>query len=108
MGSPLAPPDPPIDRVTEDPTDPTTFGEEPTPQTGFRDEPTAAAGTRTVKWQAAPPWLDAPDPLPREPRHDPYFWPVVVFVTVLIACVGITLVSPTARHRAPTQGSSFE
>jgi hypothetical protein len=98
------PTDPSISSVPEgaqgavdDPTSPTGFGDLPTSPTGFREEPTAPAGTRTVKWQA--PWLATPDPPARETRpRDPLFWPVVVFVTVLVVSIGVMLLSEP-RHR---------
>jgi len=123
MGSQLDPPD----VVREDTTDPSITGrDEPTSPTGFRDEPTspsafgddptapdvlredstapvgvreqptAPAGTHTVK--LVPPWLATPDPPAREQPRDALFWPVVVFVAILVASIGIMLVRDSSRH----------
>ena len=96
--------DPSIDVPNEDPTDP-SVREEGTPPTGFREEPTVAAGTRTIELKTKAPWLTAPDPSPRERPRDPLFWPVVVFVMVLVACIGITLLRPS--HRASASQPEF-
>jgi hypothetical protein len=32
--------------------------------------------------------------------HDPLFWPVVVFVAVFVACIGILLVQQPGRRAA--------
>lgn len=101
MGNLDDPTDPTMDPTIEDPTDPT--GVPDALGSGFRDEPTARAGTRTLKLPA--PWLSTPDPAPRERPADPLFWPVVVFVAVLLAGIGIMLLRPS--HHAPST-SSFE
>jgi hypothetical protein len=90
----------------EEPTDPSFIPslEDPTEPIGFRDEPTAPAEPRTGKYQPPiPPWLAAvPDAPPRPARPtDPMFWPVVVFVTILLAGIGIMLLSqPSGRGNA--------
>jgi hypothetical protein len=86
----------------EDPTDPSFLPpvEDPTEPIGFRDEPTAPAEPRTAKYQQpVPPWLATPEPPPRPVRQaDPMFWPVVVFVTILLAGIGVMLLSqPSGR-----------
>ncbi len=81
-------------------TDPSALPEPP--RTGFRDEKTVAAEERTTKWEGPPGFRLSPDVPPPESRGqaDPLFWPVVVFVAVFVACIGVFLVSQPSRPAA--------
>jgi hypothetical protein len=94
--------DPSIGR--EDPTDPTNNHEDPTEQMTPREEPTAPAEPRTMQLQ--PPWLAGADPLVEDRRpRDPMFWPVVVFVAVLVGSIGIFLYNETRPRVGHSQTS---
>lgn len=54
---------------------------------GDRELPTGAAEHRTAPWMNATPWVN-PD-APVEAKSDPWFWPVFIFVVVLLGCIGI-------------------
>jgi hypothetical protein len=110
MGSPNEPTRPSLDEATEPsisladlPADDATspgFRDESTSPMGIREEPTAPAATRTNRVLA--PWLSAPDPAPREMRpRDPLFFPVLVFVAVLVVSIGFVLFAQPRRHAVP-------
>jgi hypothetical protein len=83
--------------LREDPTDPTNHAEEHTERMGVREEPTGPAEPHTAKH--LPPWLAIADTsVPDRRRSDPMFWPVAVFVAVLLAGIGIFLYIQSRAH----------
>jgi hypothetical protein len=82
----------------------------PPPPNGFRDELTVASETRTIRLEGPPAWhaIAEPDPPPRGIARDPLFWPVVVFVTILVAAIGIKLISDPKARAGSAHGSTFQ
>jgi hypothetical protein len=88
----------PVDPLREDPTD-VQAGEvgTRTDPLGSRELPTGPAEQRTAPWMHATPWA-GPDRSSQE-KKDPLLVPVVVFVLVLLACIGFFVYQET--HRLP-------
>jgi hypothetical protein len=86
----------PIDVLREDPTDlqDGEFGA-PTDELGSRELPTGPAEQRTAPWMHAAPW--AGPERPTETKSDPWLGPVLVFVAVLIACIGFFIYQETHK-----------
>ena len=77
-----------------------TGREDPTERMGAREEPTSPAEPRTGKLPTAP-WLSGPDPIIVDRRPpDPFFWPAVIFVAVLLASIGVFLYTQSRPHQA--------
>jgi hypothetical protein len=87
----------PIDPLREAPTDlePRELGTHTDPL-GSRELPTGPAEQRTAPWMHAAPWA-SPEAPPPETKKDPFLLPVVVFVLVLLACIGLFLYQETHK-----------
>jgi len=108
--------DPPSDLALEDPTDPSTVAredptdpthtEDPTDLMGEREQPTAPGEPHTGRLRPVAPWLAGADPVIADRRPaDPMFWPVVVFVGVLVLLIGFFLFNETRHHAGHPQSS---
>jgi hypothetical protein len=86
----------PIDPLREAPTDidARELGTHTDPL-GSRELPTGPAEQRTAPWMHAAPWA-GPEPT-NETKKDPFLLPVVVFVFVLLACIGMFLYQETHK-----------
>jgi hypothetical protein len=89
--------------ASEDPTDPIRSTEDQT-EPGMRDlsreEPTVPREAPTLPWAPAASWATA-EPPPAARKHDALLLPVVVFVTVMLACIGAFVYSETRKPEPP-------
>jgi hypothetical protein len=85
----------PVDPLRDAPTE-VSRAEEPTDVLGPRELPTGPMEGRTAPWMKAAPWVnpEAPD----GQKSDPWLWPVLVFVMVLLTCIVVFLYQEMHKH----------
>jgi hypothetical protein len=92
----------PTEPMAEEPTDPIRVGEEQKTEPGMpdlsREEPTVPREAPTLRLERGAPW-SAGGPASSHRTHDPLFLPVVVFVAVMVTCIGVFVYTQT--HKPP-------